>query len=56
MSEEIPLAKPATHRLVPKINRPISSGYELKNEIPPEIQRNIPSVIPEAEKGEKMKK
>ena len=57
MSEQKPLQKPIAHHLGPKIpNRPISSGYELKSEISPELQRNIPSVIPEATKNEKNEK
>ena len=33
------------------IARPISSGYELKQELPPEIKRNLPSEISEKQHG-----
>ena len=46
---ETPLAKPEAKHLnqYGKILRPISSGYELKSDIDPEIKRNLPSELNE---------
>ena len=52
MSDEIPLKKPEAKHLnkgrIPL--RPISSGYELKKEIDPELQRNLPSEVDNKQK------
>ena len=49
---EPPLVKPDPKFVnqMQKIIRPISSGYELKQDIAPEIKRNLPSEIPENKK------
>ena len=57
MTDEVPLVKPIAKNLnAGKIPlRPISEGHKLSKEIPPEIQRNMPSKIEEKEEEEKEK-
>jgi len=56
MAEETPLAKPETKYVnkTMRIIRPISSGYEIKKDISPEIERNLPSELNE-NKQQKLK-